>query len=107
MAVLPSNRVERDRLHHVVVVTARIEQQLRRLDRAGIAGGAHHDGERAGPVRAHAEVPGAKGEATEILAERRATPGGTAVAGQFHRFDAMAAVPGDALDAETAGGDAG
>src|SRR5512135_3444590 len=70
---------EHDPLHHVVVVSRRIEDELGGLRGPLAIGGARHDGIIAGLGGPESVAPGAKREAAEVLAELRGIPRAPAV----------------------------
>src|SRR6185437_2197363 len=92
-----SSRVQRDALHHVVVVARAIENQLRDLALTDGIRRADHQRVLAA-LGGEIEAPRPEGVFAEILTELCAHPGLAAVDRRFDAADAVAAIPGEAAD---------
>ena len=93
-----SHHVDGHRADHIVVVTCRIEDELLGLGLANAIAGSRHDLVPAGPRRREREGERAKSKAAYILSKLGFAPGLTAVGGDFHAPNAIAAVPGEAAN---------
>src|SRR5450756_1242884 len=93
----PPSGCQCDVLHDVVVITGRIEDQLGGLALADLVGGVdHHRGFAA--LGRQIETPRPERVGAEILTQTRSRPVLAAVGRDFHRSDAVTAVPGHAAD---------
>src|SRR5205809_1378744 len=95
----PSTHVVRDAVLDVVVIAGRFVDQIARLSLGYLVGGTRHYRLLAACFGRERVAEGAESEAAEILAQRRGGPRPAAVARHFDRVDTVAAVPGDAPDA--------
>src|ERR1035437_4006071 len=91
-----------DVLHDVVVIAGRIEDQLGGLALANLVDGVDHHGVLAA-FGVERKAPRPERVGAEVLAQSRGHPRLAAVGRDFHRADAVAAVPGHAADLDLAG----
>src|SRR5258707_1337772 len=94
--LLDSRGVQRELLHHVVVIAGRIENEVERLRHALLIGGARHDDVIAGALRAITVSPRPEGKAAQVFAQFGHAPRAAAIGGDADVTDAEAAVPRDA-----------
>src|SRR5262245_65432742 len=83
-------------MHEVMMITGWVGDQFGRLRFADHVAGARHDRLLAFDLKG--EAPGTEGIAPKIRTERGGNPALAAVAGDFHRADTIAAIPGDATE---------
>src|SRR6185436_10242051 len=73
-----------DPLHHVVVITGGIEDQIEGLRGAGAVGRLGHEGEASAPLRRQAMRPLAPGKSSQVGCELGGAPGPAAIVGDVH-----------------------
>src|SRR5262249_22774353 len=98
----PTLCVQRDALHHVVVVAGRIKDEFSRLTLPKLIGGVHHHSVLALPG-GDVETPRTERKAAEILSELNRGPCLATIGGNLHRTDSIAAIPCNAADNDPAG----